>query len=247
MTHIVAGYPTMDECEQIAKTMIDSEVAYLEIQIPFSDPNADGPTIMQANQIALDNGTTPNDAFDLMRRLKAYKEENQLKTELLFMTYFNILYSYGVEKFCLDAKEAGAWGLIVPDIPFDEDAYEGYLANCEKHRLNPIQIISPITPDERLKEINEVAKGFVYCVSRKGTTGVQQELSPELMGYIENVKRLVNVPLAVGFGISRRGHVESVLKYADLAVIGSQIINLYNASNDDKKLSSVSQFLEQVG
>ncbi|PIQ77178.1 tryptophan synthase subunit alpha [Candidatus Peregrinibacteria bacterium CG11_big_fil_rev_8_21_14_0_20_46_8] len=226
MTHIVAGYPTLGESEQIARTLLDSGSGFLEIQIPFSDPIADGPVIAAANQIALQNGTRPRDAFILLRKLHEYAPDKKL----LIMTYFNILKQYGVEKFCRDAARSNCYGLIVPDAPIDEEAHTHYLASCKKYGLHAIQIISPITPETRLKKIAQAASGFVYCVARFGVTGAQKKLPQELGGYLQRVRKSIKVALAVGFGISKRAHIAALQNKADIAVIGSQIIREYQKS-----------------
>lgn len=238
MTHVVAGYPDMETCEQLLIEMDRSGVSFIEIQIPFSDPIADGTTIMEANQYALDQGVTPEDCFDLMERV-----HKKVSTPLLFMSYFNILHHYGVDAFCKRAKQAGAYGLIVPDIPIDEEPYEHYLGSCQKNDLHPIQVISPITPDRRLKKIAQIASGFVYCVARKGTTGAQSGVDQNLGNYLKRVRKYIKLPLAVGFGISSREHVDQVLKHADIAVIGSQVIRMIN---DRKSPSQIAKWLQKV-
>ena len=237
MTHIVAGYPNMDKCKSLAKLMDKCGVSFIEIQIPFSDPVADGSTIMAANQKALENGVKVKDCFQLMKHLSS-----EVGTPLLFMSYFNILHSFGVEAFCKKAKECGCYGLIVPDIPFDEEDHEGYLAACKKHGLKAIQIVSPITSDKRLKQISKVADGFVYCVSRFGTTGEKTDLNLKLKGYLKRVKRFVDLPLAVGFGISNKKHVDLVNESAEIAVIGSKILNVL----EKKGFKGVESFLKSV-
>lgn len=227
MTHIIAGFPSMKKCQQLAEVMIDAGVSYLEIQIPFSDPIADGPTITKANQQALESGTIPEDCFELMNCLN-----KKTDIPLLFMTYYNIPFRYGLEKFCKRAKEVGCYGLIIPDIPIDEEPYEHYLKLCKKYSLHPIQVVSPITPAKRLRQISKHASGFVYCVSRTGTTGARKNLDSQLDRYLNRVKKYVDVPLAIGFGISSKAHVESALKNADIAVIGSQVIKLLNKGSN---------------
>ncbi|MDP2691238.1 MAG: tryptophan synthase subunit alpha [bacterium] len=221
MTHIVAGYPTIAKSQQLALTMAKSGVSFIEIQIPFSDPVADGRTIMEANQVALENGTTPEDCFELMARLK-----HKTHIPLLFMTYFNIPFRYGLEKFCERAKAVGAYGLIIPDIPIDEEPYDHYIKLCKKHDLHPIQVISSITPEERLKRIGKVASGFVYCVTGTRTTGERKELDSDSGDYLSRVRKHIRIPLALGFGISSKKQVKAVLKKADIAVIGSKILKL---------------------
>jgi tryptophan synthase alpha chain len=246
MTHIVAGYPTLPESKLLAQTMIESGVSYIEIQIPFSDPIADGKTIMDANKKALENGITPDDAFELMKDLSEKAQPKGVK--LLFMSYYNILFKYGLEKFCKKAASIGCYGLIIPDITIDEEPHEHYLAICKKHNLHPIQVISPITPEKRLKGIAKHASGFVYCVATTGTTGARAEISQNLEGYIGKVrKHIPNIPLALGFGISSRSHVKQALAHADIAVIGSEIINIYNTSKKREALKAISELVSPTG
>jgi tryptophan synthase alpha chain len=237
MTHIVAGYPTLKESEQIAQTMLQSGVDYLEIQIPFSDPIGDGPIIMQANQQAIHNGTTIEDCFKLMKKLK-----NQTDTPLLFMTYYNIPFSYGLENFCKKNKESGAYGLIIPDIPIDEEPNEHYLATCKKYNLHPIQVLSPITPEERIKKICKKASGFIYCTARTGTTGSDSKLNQSTTTYLNTVRKHTDLPLAIGFGISSKDQIVQAHKIADIAVIGSHLMKTYQ----QKDLTGVKDFISSI-
>lgn len=235
MTHIVAGYPTLKESEEIAAVMLESGVSFLEIQIPFSDPVADGPVIMKANQKALENGVTPEDCFELMAKL-----QKKTKTPLLFMSYYNILFRYGLEKFCKRAKSVGCYGFIVPDAPIDEEPYEHYMETCKKYGIHPIQVLSPITPDERLKKIGKIASGFVYCVARTGTTGSLDGLPTELSAYLQRVRKFIKTPIALGFGISTPQDVLSALNVADIAVVGSALVRTYEESS----INGIKTFLE---
>ena len=187
MTHIVAGYPSLAESKLLAETMIESGVSYIEIQIPFSDPIADGKTIMDANKKALENGITPDDAFKLMQDLRNKAEEKGVK--FLFMSYYNILFKYGLERFCKKAASIGCYGLIIPDIPIDEESHENYLAICKQYSLHAIQVVSPITTDCRLKKLAKHASGFVYCVATTGTTGERAEMSKNLANYLGKVRK----------------------------------------------------------
>ncbi len=238
MTHIVAGYPDLKISEKLVKCMDGLGVSFIEIQIPFSDPVTDGTTLMGAQKVALENNTTTEDIFQLMERLKT-----TVKTQLLFMTYFNVVYAYGVEAFCKRAGELGVYGLIVPDMPLDEEDREHYVSSCTRHGLHAIQIVSPQTTVERLKQIATVATGFVYCVSREGITGEGTTLNPNLSEYLRTVRQYIDIPLALGFGISTREHVQSTLNHADIAVIGSAVVNVYNK---EKKLSDVEDFLTEI-
>ena len=146
MTHLVAGYPSLKENEIIATTMIKSGIDFLEIQIPFSDPIGDGRVITKACRDSIEKGTRTEDAFTLMQKLS-----KKTVIPLLLMTYYNIPLKYGLENFWKNAKSAGCHGLIIPDLPFEEAAHENFIALAKKHNLNLIQLVSPITPPERLK------------------------------------------------------------------------------------------------
>lgn len=237
MTHIVAGYPNFEESERIAVAMYESGVSFVEVQIPFSDPIADGPTIMKANEVALRGGVSTRACLEFVERLVA-----KVKIPILIMTYFNIAFSYGLEKFCKEAARVGVYGLIIPDMPIDEEGSEHYIGFCRKYGLHPIQVVSPITPAERLRRIRKVASGFVYCVSTYGTTGARSGLALGLEKYLARVRRHVKVPLAVGFGISTAEQVAALEGKADIAVIGSKIIDLYDGAG----IVAVKNFLEDI-
>lgn len=220
MTHVVVGYPFLEETEKLVKTMEKAGVDMVELQIPFSDPLADGPTIMRACEEALANGTKVSDAFTLMKKLS-----QEVAIPLLFMAYYNTVFSYGVEKFCRDAKEAGCQGLIVPDVPIEEEENEHFIALCKKFNLANIRVVSPSSTSERLKKNAKVATGFVYCMARQGITGARKELNPELVSYLKTVRKFFSIPIAVGFGISKKEHIQALKNHADIAVVGSALID----------------------
>lgn len=219
MLHIVGGYPSLEDSEKLILAMDKAGAGFIEIQIPFSDPVADGPVIMNANKVSLENGTKVEDCFKLMEKMS-----QKVKTPLLFMTYFNILHHYGVEQFCKRAKECGAYGMIVPDMPIEEEVQDHYVGSCDEHGLQAIQVISPLTPERRLEKISKFARGFIYCVSKYGTTGSFDGLNPKLAEYLAVVKKYIDVPLAVGFGISNKEEIAIVHRHADIAVVGSAVI-----------------------
>ncbi len=241
MTHIVAGYPDLKTSEELVKIMDCVRVSFIEIQIPFSDPVSDGQTLMNAQQISLENNTKTEDVFQLVERL-----QTEVKTPLLFMTYYNIIHSYGLEAFCKRAASLGMYGLIIPDIPFDEEFSEHYLAICKKYDLHPIQVISPLTPVARLQKIAEIASGFVYCISREGLTGEKNSLNPNLTKYLTTVREYIKLPLALGFGISDKTQVQMALQKADMAVMGSAVVNVFNKASIGKKLLAVESFLTDI-
>ncbi|MFA6393841.1 MAG: tryptophan synthase subunit alpha [Patescibacteria group bacterium] len=238
MTHIVIGYPNLKESLSLAKLMAGLGVDFIELQLPFSDPMADGPTIMAANKAALDNGTRVRDCFKAMKELS-----EQVNIPLIFMGYFNTVHSYGAEKFCCDAQKAGASGLIFPDIPLDEEKEEGYIAAAKKNNLIPIRLLSPASTPERMKKNSKVADGFLYYVGRKGTTGVKAELDSKLNIHLKELKKYFKIPIAVGFGISKPEHIKSLKGKAAIAVIGSACLNAYDKAPKGEGLKAVENFL----
>jgi tryptophan synthase alpha chain len=219
MTHIVIGYPSLDVSMEIVRTMVEAGVDLMELQIPFSEPIADGPVILKANQQSLANGTTVDQCLDFGRRVA-----RQYPIPFLYMTYYNILFNYGVERFADEMKDAGIQGAIVPDLPPEEAA--DYLGAMGRHQLAPIFIYSPTTSDARMNTIARVADGFVYCVARKGVTGDQTEFSRQIGDYLGRCRTATPLPLALGFGVKDKSDVQFLTGKADIAVIGTQAMRL---------------------
>lgn len=241
MTHVVVGYPSLVGTERLVETMEEVGVDMVELQIPFSDPLADGPTIMRASEKALESGVKVKDAFDMATKLS-----KKVKIPLFFMAYFNNVFKYGVEKFCKDSKEAGITGLIVPDMPIDEEDEEHFMKFCNKYGLNHIRVISPASSEDRLKKNAKVANGFVYATARQGITGARNSLDPKLISFLTRVKSKFKVPLAVGFGISKKEHVQALKGYADIAIVGSALIDVIDKSNDKTYIENVRNFLKEI-
>ncbi len=224
MTHVVLGYPTLNASIKIVKAMAKAGADIIELQIPFSDPLADGPTIMAANEEALKQGLKVKDCFRAIKKLSA-----EIKVPLIFMSYYNILYRYngghnGVKKFCQDAANVGIQGLIVPDVPPEEND-DGFWTFTKEFNLLAIPIVSPLSSKNRLKAIKKFVKdGFIYCVSTTGTTGARTSLPPDLGTYLKRIRTEFKLPLAVGFGISTKEQVKAVGKVADIAIVGSAMI-----------------------
>lgn len=241
MTHVVVGYPSLEATGELIETLADAGSDFIELQIPFSDPIADGPTIMLASEKAIENGANVQNALTIMADVS-----KRVKIPLLFMAYYNTIFHYGVEKFCKKAKQAGAYGLIVPDIPIDEEQHERFNFFCEKYGLNLIRVISPASTDERLKLNAKNAKGFVYCVSRYGVTGTKSELNPELQKYLKKVRSYFNIPLGVGFGISKREHIEALQGHADIAIVGSALIELLKKKRKKINKRQITSFIHEL-
>lgn len=241
MTHVVVGYPSLSKTISIVKLMEEAGVDFVELQIPFSDPLADGPTIMKACEESLSNGTRVKDAFNIAQTLS-----KQVSTSLLFMAYYNTVFKYGTEKFCKEAKRVGVSGLIVPDIPIEEENCENFMKYCYKYGLKYIRVISPVSNVDRLKKNAKVASGFVYFTARQGTTGAKDELDQNLIANLKKVKKHFSVPIAVGFGISKKEHLQALKPYADIAVVGSAIINVINKSKESDLENNVGDFIGKL-
>jgi tryptophan synthase alpha chain len=218
MTHIVLGYPSFDDCHRIVEQMVNAGVDLMELQIPFSEAVADGPVIVHANQRALEAGCTVERCFEFATQLA-----REFPIPFLFMTYFNVVFQRGLERFAADTRRAGLLGAIVPDLPLEEAA--DFLPIWERAQLDPIFIFSPTSSDARMRAIAQHARGFVYCVARKGVTGAQTEFA-ELGAYLQRCRRATSLPLALGFGIKDRAGVDAIRGQADIAVIGSETIRV---------------------
>lgn len=219
MTHLVLGYPSFAVNRRVIEQMAAAGVDIIELQIPFSEPVADGPVILRANQEAIASGVRVRDCLAFAAEMTA-----RHPIPFLFMTYYNILFKYGVEDFLAASREIGIRGLIIPDLPPEEGGE--YLAACRRLELAPIQIFAPTSSDKRMVELTGHGAGFIYCVARRGVTGGQTSFDESFDNYIARCRRATEMPLAVGFGISSRQDVEILRGKADIAVIGSATIRL---------------------
>jgi tryptophan synthase alpha chain len=226
MTHIVLGYPDFDRGRRIVESMVKAGVDLMELQIPFSEPIADGPVILRANQQALQNGATVQRCLEFARQAAA-----EFEIPFLFMSYYNILFKYGVERFAENMAGSSIRGSIVPDLPPEEG--EGYLRSMRTHGLDPIFIFTPKTSEQRMKRIASDARGFIYCVARRGVTGSQTDFSAELGDYLARCRRAIPLPLALGFGVKSREDVEFLRGKVDIAVIGTETMRLVDSQGVD--------------
>lgn len=241
MTHVVVGYPSLKKTVEIARVMAAAGADFIELQIPFSDPLADGPTIMSVCEHALQQGMKVDDAFRVARLIS-----REIIAPILFMAYYNTLFKYGVEKFCRDAGRAGVSGLIVPDLSLEADRREHLARYARENNFYFIRVIAPVSTKKRLVKNAEVARGFVYCSARQGVTGVRESLSPKLISYLEKSRRFFNCPLAVGFGISTPAHIKQIFPYADIVVVGSAVIDVIDRSVPKKINQNVRRFIQSL-
>lgn len=226
MTHIVIGYPSFKDSYEIVRQMVAAGVDLMELQIPFSEPMADGPVILKANQKALERGSSVQKCFEFAK--KAAKE---FSIPFLFMSYANIPYKYGMQAFSDKMAHINLKGAIVPDLPPEEAG--DYMGAMKKNSLDPIYIFTPETSDERLNYISSCASGFVYCIARKGVTGRDTSFSVKTSDYLEKCRNATTLPLAVGFGVKEKADIDYLKGKADIAVIGSQTIRLVEEEGVD--------------
>lgn len=218
MPFFSVGFPNLDASLEAMHTLVEAGADALEIGMPFSDPLADGPVIQRASQVALEGGTRIGDCIMAVRRLRA----RGVAVPLVMMGYLNPLLSFGLARFVEAAAAAGASGFIVPDLPLEEAGE--MLALCEAHGMGFIPLVAPNSSDERVRQAAALARGFVYLVSVTGVTGARDALPPDLADYVRRVRGLTDLPLAVGFGISRPEHARAVASLADGVIVASALI-----------------------
>ena len=237
---VPAGWPEADATTEIVEAAIAGGADALELGLPFSDPLGDGATNQKAYHEALAQGVTSATVLDDVRELRA----RGVTIPLIVMGYINPLLAYGGAAFVRDAVDAGLDGLIVVDMPPDEAREIEEPARAAG--LHLIYLVAPTSTDERLRTVAEHAGGFVYCVSVTGVTGARQQMSEGLGEFIERVRRFTDLPLAVGFGISERQHVELVGSVADGAVVGSAFVNVIAEAPRDQRGGAIREFVERM-
>jgi tryptophan synthase alpha chain len=238
----VTGDPDFDSSLAIVKAAIDGGADVLELGIPFSDPIADGPTIQKADIRAVRSGMNVRRAMEFIRQIKDYRD-----IPIGLLMYYNLICHYGTEKFFRDAHEAGVNSVLVADMTID-DADE-VLGPIREAGLDSVFMVTPNTSPERMKQIAAKTTGFIYTVSVLGVTGSRDALSDSVEGLVRRLKSLVNVPVCVGFGISKPEHARAVANAgADGVIIGSRIVKIIEANlNDrDKAAGEISSFVAQV-
>lgn len=246
MTHVVVGYPSIEKTRELVLMMVEEGVDYIELQIPFSDPIGDGPTIRTANTTAIKNGIRVQDAFSLVKRLI---EEDGVRTPLLFMTYYNIVFNYGVEKFCKNAKEVGISGLIIPDYNLEHEKYEKFDHYANENSLALIRFISLDSDQGRMKDINnndQSNQGFIYCFSTRGITGTQGSVNNYLDEHLGKAKNIFSKPLAVGFGINSADKIHYFKGKADIVIVGTAIIQELNQNGLNGVKIKIKEFIKAL-
>ena len=238
--YVTGGYPTPADTVPILLALEAGGADVIELGVPFTDPLADGATIQHANHVAVAQGVTLEDCLGYV---SAARREG-LTAPVLLMGYYNPILAVGEERAAALAQASGADGFIVVDLPPEEAG--SFLAACRAHDQSFVPLVAPTSSDARIEKLAAVADAFLYCVSVTGTTGQRSAMPAELPQFLERVRRHTNLPLAVGFGITTRAHVEAVGRIADAAIIGSAIIGAIDAAGGASPAASVREFTENV-
>lgn len=238
--YLVGGFPTLAETPALVKAAIEGGADIIELGVPFSDPLADGATNQRANEAALARGVTMADCLAVAKQVRA----DGVATPLLLMGYYNTWLNYGLDRWCADAAAAGVDGAIIVDLPPEEAGPA--LAAFKARALDLVFLVPPTSSEQRIEDIGKLSSGFIYCVSLTGVTGARSELPSTLPAFIERVRKHTTLPLAVGFGISRREHVTAVGKVAEAAVIGSALTAVVEQAPEGGHAAAVRAFVEGV-
>ena len=225
--YIMAGDGGLDILEERINFLQDSGVAAIELGIPFSDPVADGPTIQKAGQRALKNGTTLAGVLDTLEK---FKETRTIP--IILMTYINLIYIYGVEKFAADCEKAGVDGVIIPDLPMEEESLVAEI--LEKHSIAFIRLAALTSPKERITELAKRSEGFLYAVAVRGTTGARETYEHDVASYLETLKEHSSVPVLAGFGVSTAEQAHELSSHCDGVIVGSTIVQLLHEGKDEE-------------
>ena len=234
--YVTVGYPSLEATLKVVPLLASSGCDIVELGIPFSDPLADGATIQKASFHALQNGVTPELCLEAAKELS-----QKVDIPLVFMTYFNPVFSYGLEEFCSACASSGIDGLIIPDLPPEEGSE--LEAITQRQGIDLIYLLAPTTTEERIRLVAERSRGFIYLVSVTGVTGVRDNLPPGLEAFVARVRKTAIQPLCVGFGISTPEQARRVARIADGVIVGSRIIQLMET---DDFISPVGNFIKEL-
>ena len=237
---ITCGYPDLETTKKCIFAMIESGAGVIELGIPFSDPTAEGAVIQNANLRALQGGVTTEKIFDFVRELR-----REVKIPLIFMTYANVVFGYGAEKFISTCAEIGIDGLILPDVPFEEK--NEFQPICKKFGVSLISMIAP-TSEDRITKISAEAEGFLYIVSSLGVTGTRSKITTDLQPIIKVVRENTKIPCAIGFGISNAEQAKKMSELSDGVIVGSAIIKIIDKyqKNSAEKVGEFVKSITQV-
>ena len=222
---ITCGDPDLETTAAVVRAAVENGADLIELGIPFSDPTAEGPVIQGANLRALNGGVTTDRIFDLVRELR-----RDVTVPMVFLTYANVVFSYGADRFLSTCRAVGIDGLILPDLPYEEK--EEFLPDCRRYGVDLISLIAP-TSENRIAMIAKEAEGFLYVVSSLGVTGTRSEIKTDLASIVEVIRQNTRIPCAIGFGISTPEQAKAMAGLSDGAIVGSAIIKLIEKHGKD--------------
>ena len=234
---ITCGYPDLETTANVVRAAVENGADLIELGIPFSDPTAEGAVIQTANYRALEGGVTTDKIFDFVKELRS-----EIKIPLVFMTYANVVFSYGAQKFAETCRKIELDGLILPDLPFEEK--EEFLEPCRKNGIDLISLIAP-TSENRIAKIAKEAEGFLYVVSSLGVTGTRKEIKTDLASIVKVVRENTQIPCAIGFGVSTPEQAQKMGSIADGVIVGSAIIKLIGQYEKDSP-ARVGEFVKSM-
>ncbi|PIP68560.1 MAG: tryptophan synthase subunit alpha [Candidatus Omnitrophica bacterium CG22_combo_CG10-13_8_21_14_all_43_16] len=237
---IMAGDPSLSVTEKLIHKLVSSGADIIELGVPFSDPIADGPTIQKASERGLKSKTTLAGVFSLVKKVRV-----QIQAPIVFLIYYNLVFHYGLGRFVKDAVQSGVDGVVIPDLPPEESKELRKIA--KKKRFAVIHLLAPTSSIERIRKVSKAATGFIYYVSLTGTTGARKNLPKELGENLKAIKKITNVPVCVGFGVSAPAQVKEVQKFSDGAIVGSAIIKVIEKNIGNKDLvKKVGRFVKNL-
>lgn len=236
MTHVVCGYPSFEDNMKELEIMAAHGVDFVELQFPFSEPSADGPLFVKANQESVESGTTVAQCFEFMSEVT-----RRFDFKVLMMGYYNTCFKMGHEVFVNRLKAAGACGYILPDLPIEEAADLHALSKAAG--LTPVILMAPTNTDERLAKLGAAAHGLVYCVARKGVTGSKTDMNQEVVTFLDRCRRATDVALGVGFGVSTKEDIDFIGKHGDIAIIGTAALKAWETGRE----SALNAFFDAMG
>jgi tryptophan synthase alpha chain len=239
VAYVTCGDPNLTTTKDVVFAAIDAGTSVIELGVPFSDPLADGPVIQRASERALQHGTSLQHVLTLASEIR----ERSQSVGLVIFSYLNPILRMGLAKFCTVARLAGVDGTLITDLPVEESA--AYVREARKHDLATIFLAAPTSPDERLKQIAELSRGFVYAISRTGVTGARRQMTGDAKILVKRLRRFTRLPIAVGFGISSAEQFAAVGKFAEAAVVGSAIVHVIE-QNQGREASSVAEFISRL-
>lgn len=237
---VTVGFPDIPTSESLARVLLESGGDMLELGVPFSDPLADGPTVQMTSYRALQNGVTVARCIQAVKNLR----DGGVESPLVLMGYYNPFLRYGLERFLDHSAAAGMDGLIVPDLPTEEATQLSEMA--AERGIHLIPLLAPTSSDERIRDACEWAGGFIYCVNFIGVTGARRLSSRSTPALAERIRRYTDLPILVGFGVSRREHLEEIATFADGAILASALLDAVDRAPEEGKLDVARDFIHSL-